>query len=446
MYLPLNPGECTLLLVDDECHITSSMRRLFRSDGYRILTADSGAAGLEVMARENVDLVISDMRMPGMSGAEFLAQAAMRWPNTVRIVLTGYADLSSTVDAINRGHIHRYVSKPWEDNDLRLTVRQALEQQALRRERERLLALIAAQNKELKELNNSLEAKVRARTEEIRQTADMLDLAFHELKRAYVETIPVFARLIEMREGEGAGHGRRVADSARGVAHALGMPEDELEHIYFAGLLHDVGKLGLPDELLNHPYAELGPQQRRQFMRHPIAGQAAFMGLDPLQATAVLIRHHHERFDGSGYPDRLAGEAIPLGARILAVANDYDALQLGTLVKGQLSAEEARLFLKTNSGSRYDPAVLQVFLDWIDANPDFGQVSNDLRLTSADIRPGMVLARDLMNPDGILLLARGRVLDERLIERIHGFEAQENRGFTIYVTREESSGASNHGG
>jgi hypothetical protein len=148
-----------------------------------------------------------------------------------------------------------------------------------------------------------------------------------------------------------------------------------------------------------------------------------------------LIRHHHERFDGKGYPDELKGEEIPIGARILAVVNEFDALQLGTLVEGQLSAAEARAFLESNRGTRYDPQVLDLFLRWLDANPHLGRVVNDLRLTSADLRPGMVLARDLVNQDGILLLASARVLDERLIDRIKQFESEENRGFTIHVSR-----------
>ncbi len=444
----MNPEEtsslATLLFVDDEPNIVAALRRLFRTGSYRILTASNGAEGLSVMAQEGVDLVISDMRMPGMSGAEFLAEVAERWPATIRMLLTGYADLDSTIDAINRGHIYRYVSKPWEDTDLRLSVQNALAQQALRRERERLLEQIERQNQELRDLNATLEARVRARTEEIQQTADMLDLAYQELKRSYVETIPIVAHLLEMREGEGVGHGRRVGESARGVAQDLGASEQEAEQIYFAGLLHNIGKLGLADELVFQPYAELGPKQRREFMRHPVIGQAALMGLDALQPTALLIRHQHERFDGNGFPDRLEGHDIPLGARILAVANDYDALQLGRLVKGELSSEEAQVFLTTNAGARYDPVVVEAFIRWLEANPTFGQNGNDVRLTSADICPGMVLARDLVTADGLLLLAHDRVIDERVIARIQSFEIENDSGFTIYVKREEDHGAPDH--
>ena len=166
----------TLLFVDDEPNILSALRRLFRPHGYKIHTAEGGAEGLELLEREPVDLVISDMRMPNMDGAQFLEQVRQKWPDTVRILLTGYADVSSTIAAINKGEIYRYIAKPWNDNDIVLLVKQALELKDLEREKRRLEALAQRQNEELKELNANLEAKVLERTEEVRQTMDSSNL------------------------------------------------------------------------------------------------------------------------------------------------------------------------------------------------------------------------------------------------------------------------------
>ena len=132
----------TLLFVDDEASILSSLRRLFRPHGYRILTAESGAAGLETLEKESVDLVISDMRMPEMDGAQFLEKVRARWPEVTRILLTGYADITSTINAINKGEIYRYIAKPWDDNDIVLVVRDALERKRLQAENTRLLAAL----------------------------------------------------------------------------------------------------------------------------------------------------------------------------------------------------------------------------------------------------------------------------------------------------------------
>ncbi|MHB8746418.1 MAG: response regulator, partial [Gammaproteobacteria bacterium] len=179
------PAALGVLFVDDEQNILASLRRLVRPQGYRVFIAASGAEGLEIIERESIDLVVSDMRMPGMDGAAFLAAVAQRRPDTVRILLTGYSDMASTIDAINKGGIYRYLTKPWEDNDLLLTVQSALKHKALERERDQLLELTRRQNEELKSFNAELEKRVEARTAEIKQTADMLDLAYQELHTSY---------------------------------------------------------------------------------------------------------------------------------------------------------------------------------------------------------------------------------------------------------------------
>jgi response regulator RpfG family c-di-GMP phosphodiesterase len=175
-----------ILFVDDEKSILSSLRRLFRTSPYELLTAISGAEALDILKVRMVDLVVSDMRMPEMDGAEFLTKVASQWPETIRILLTGYSDLESTIAAVNNGRIYRYLSKPWEENDLRMTIHQALEKKTIEKERDRLLLLTSAQNAELLNLNQNLEKTVEARTEQIRKT-------FHQ-------TILIFSQLVELRE------------------------------------------------------------------------------------------------------------------------------------------------------------------------------------------------------------------------------------------------------
>ena len=160
------PGPA-ILCVDDEPNILSALRRLFRGQGYRVLTAESAKAGLELLDREPVDLVISDMRMPEMNGADFLEIVRARWPATLRLLLTGYADVQSILGAINRGEIYRYITKPWDDGDIVLVVRHALERVALEKDKARLEELTLAQNESLRELNATLEQKVEQRSGEV---------------------------------------------------------------------------------------------------------------------------------------------------------------------------------------------------------------------------------------------------------------------------------------
>ncbi len=424
----------SLLLVDDESNILASLRRLFRPLGYTIHTAASGAQGLAVLEKEEVDLVISDMRMPEMDGATFLRHVADRWPNVVRILLTGYADLTSTIDAINKGRIYGYFSKPWEDNDIRLAVQQAIEQKYLREERDRLLELTRRQNEELSDLNANLEKKVVARTEELRQTNMFLELAYEQLQTGYYEAIPVFASLAQLREGKGKGHGMRVAELARDIATEMRLDEETIRDIYNAGLLHDIGKIAFPDALLNTAYANMSTMQRKIYEKHPVTGQAILMGLEPLQNTASLIRLHHETFDGKGYPDRIGGDRLPVGARILAVANEYDGLRNGSLLGDDLSMMDAREFIRKRAGQRYDSDVVEVFLRVLERRERGEGRVRELLVKPTELVAGMVLSRDLLSRDGVLLLSRGHRLSEVLVGKIRTFEQQDDEAqLTIHI-------------
>lgn len=424
----------TILCVDDEQNILSSLRRLLRPQGYKVLTAEGGQQGLEILEREQVDLVISDMRMPHMSGAEFLEQVSKRWPATVRILLTGYADLDSTIAAVNQGGIYRYVSKPWEENDLRMTVQHGLERKFLARERQRLLELTREQNEELKELNASLENKVAQRTEELRKAMTSLETAHADLKSSYVSAVKIFANLLETREKSMAGHSRRVAEQARMLAQKLQLQAVETEAVLFAGLLHDIGKIGLPDKLINKPFQALTAVERDKVMQHPAVGQALLMSMEHLQGAAQLIRNHHERYDGQGYPDRLRGDAIPLGARILAVVNDYDALQRGSLASTRYSTSQAQTFLTNNKGTRYDPRVVEAYLAMLGQPDSETDREPEEVMRSEALQEGMVLARDLVTRDGILLLSGGYILETKLIEKIQQFERAVGYELTIFVS------------
>jgi response regulator RpfG family c-di-GMP phosphodiesterase len=357
----------------------------------------------------------------------------------MRILLTGYADITSTVAAINQGEIYRYISKPWDDNEIVTVVREAIDRQNLKLENQRLTALTQSQNDELKTLNASLEQKVAERTAELRQALSFVEQSHGELKKSFLTSVQVFAGLIELRSGsvgtQIAGHGRRVAEHARTVAQRMGLADGEVQNIMLAGLLHDIGKLGLPDELLGKAFNTLSAEHRAQVMKHPIIGQNILMGIDKFKEAAVLVRHHHECYDGSGYPDRLSGIAIPQGSRILQVVNEYDSLQIGTLVQRPLKPGEAMSFLVENRGKRYDPVAVDTFFKLISETQKTGPVEVPLR--SMHLKPGMVLSRDLNHGDGYMLLAKGSVLTAEIIAQLIKMEHSEQQALTLYIRQEE---------
>lgn len=412
----------TLLLVDDEPSILSALRRLLRPTGYTIITATSGAEALTLLASQPVALVISDMRMPHMDGAQFLEKVRQQWPQTVRILLTGYAEIGSTIDAINRGEIYRYIAKPWDDHDLLLVVRQALEQQRLTTENARLLALTQAQNAQLQAMNDDLAQAVAARTGELAQVNEFLNLANTQLKQQFLTTIKVFSGLLELRGGAVAGHARRVAEHALKLADYMQLDDKLRRDLFLASLLHDIGKIGFPDHILSKPQSLLNAHQLAEYRRHAVVSEHALLPLQELKAVTAMVRCHHEQYDGRGFPDGLRGDDIPMGSRIIALANDYDGLVSGTKTERPLSPEQAKKQIEQSRGHHYDPAVVDAFLNLWDKHLWLGA---DAQLTPADeLKPGMVLSKDFFTEQGTLLLAAEQVLTAPIIARLQAMSHQ----------------------
>jgi len=422
----------TILCVDDEPNILSSLRRLFRTKGFRVLVAESGKAGLAILETEPVDLVISDMRMPEMDGAQFLEHVRLRWPDSIRLLLTGYSDISSIVEAINRGEIYRYITKPWDDNDIVLIVRHALERKALEQEKKRLEALTQRQNEELIALNASLEVKVQERTVE-------LQVANEKLKSNFVTLIKVFSTLIEMRGGNLAGHSRRVGDLSRKIAQKLQLDNKQVQEIFVAGLLHEIGKVGFTDELLNTPVALMKPPQLDEYRQHTVHAEQLLLPLVDLKSASEIISAQFERFDGSGFPGHLAENAIPIGARIVTLASDYDNMQIGTLTQNKLNPEESKIIITHGIGKRYDPKVVTAFMEVLGGvtreETERERVA-EVQVLTQDFKTGMVLSRDLISPSGFLMLSAEHVLDDRLIRKIKDFERSGGIELSAYIRQD----------
>lgn len=432
----LEPTRPVILCVDDEPSILSALRRLFRTHGFQVLAAESGQAGLDILALESVDLVISDMRMPQMDGVVFLEHVRARKPDVPRLLLTGYADVASIVGAINRGEIYRYIAKPWDDNDIVLTVRDALERSALVKEKKRLEALVLAKNAELTTINASLELRVDARTAELKQSNLALNAANDKLKNNFLTSIKMFTALIELRDNKLAGHTRRVADISRKLAVALELDNKQIQEIFVAGLLHAIGKVGFDDELLQTPVANMTPRQLEIYRKHPARAEQLLMPLVELKSPVEIIGAQLERFDGSGYPQGTQGRQIAMGARILAVASAYDSWLIGVMEPRQFSQQEARAAIHQRSGRHFDPKVVEVFLDIyrdFSLNDLPSNVACTKSMKSHELLAGMVLCRDLTSPAGLLLLTAGHVLDESVIEKIVSFERSSAVKLTITV-------------
>jgi response regulator RpfG family c-di-GMP phosphodiesterase len=419
-----SPELAGVLFVDDEANILRSLQRLLVDEDFPVFTAPSGDEGLLVLgSNPNIGLIVSDQRMPGMNGAEFLARAREMAPESLRILLTGYSDIEATIDAINRGGAYRYVTKPWNDEDLLQIIRDGLRNYTLTRENKRLATIVRQQNEELKEWNGRLKSRVLQQTTEIREKNQELHKKNQSLSKVYQDMIVAFSGLIELYSKALRNHSGNVAELALRAARAMELPAEETEKIYIAARLHDIGELGTAEGLLYKPLDELQGAKLQEYMQHAVRGQTAIDTVEELRPVGVLIRHHHEHFDGSGFPDGLRGEDIPLGSRIIAMADYADRTRQFTQ-----EPDVAKIILPRLEkllGKHFDPALFPYFCKPIEElyrqeKPPTHQIEKVIKPHL--LQMGMILAEDLYSGTGLLLLNKGTCLDKDCISSIRRYD------------------------
>jgi response regulator RpfG family c-di-GMP phosphodiesterase len=348
--------EHTVLFVDDEVNILKALKRLLRNEDMNVLCASRGHQALELLDQYQAQVVVTDQRMPEMSGVDLLSQVRERHPDMVRMLLTGYTEMNVAVDAINRGEIYRLITKPWNDDELKATLRHAFDHADLKDEIRRLNQVTREQNFRLQDMNRNLEAKVRDRTKQLAQK-------HAELQKAYVQTIKALATAVDAKDTYTRGHSERVGVYASKIARELSLPRDLIERVYIAGLLHDVGKIGVPDAVITKP-DKLTEEEYLAIKQHPEIGYRILEPVDHLKDVAPCVRHHHEWWDGCnrGYPDRLAGDQIPLPSRIILVADTVDAMSSDRPYRKGLGLETVVREIHKFSGTQFDPKCADAFL------------------------------------------------------------------------------------
>ncbi|MEE4352115.1 MAG: HD domain-containing phosphohydrolase [Desulfatiglans sp.] len=449
----------SILLVDDEESITKSLRRLFRREGYNIATASSGQEGLDLLQKVDkpISLIISDQRMPGMNGAEFLEKAKGIHPHSIRFLLTGYSDMDAIVDAINRGEINRYITKPWNDNDLVLQVQQALEQYELAAENRRLTELTKKQNKDLSELNKNLEEKVRQRTKEIVQKNEELNQANERLEKSFMDTIRLLSSVITTLNPELGGYMSHVAQLAKELGEDFGLSQEELDQLEMAGMVHDLGLLGLPKKVLSKPEGSMTKAELDMFSEHPVIAAMSLEPIEQLNQIGEVILFHHEHFNGSGYPNGLRGDEIPLKSRILGTVADYckvidtwpkETRQIMNRahkykeILNDIILEEPQEMLRKiakeiiwhGANRKYDVEVATKLLKRIENTATTDEGKKILKIHYEDVKEGMVLAKDLRVNDGRLLVSKGTSLRAASVKSIQAVGRRRLIESHVYVS------------
>jgi len=416
-------NRCIVLLVDDEAGILQSLQRLLRREPYQICTASSGEEALGLLATsQQVAVIVSDQRMPVMNGAEFLQHSRCLAPDATRILLTGYSDLGATIDAVNQGGASRYIHKPWNDAELIQSIQEGVRVYALTQENRRQQERIRQQNVELQDWNANLRERVLAQTATVRKKIDELHEALLLQRQTYNGVIASFLNLVEMRGTRQHQHAHNVSVVAAAAAHELGLMPDEQENLRVAGLLHDIGEIGIPERIFEKQPELMRADDFQLYARHPVRGQVAIDNIVPLRPVGVLIRHHHEHYNGSGFPDQLAGDDIPFGARILAYADQIDS----AMRHGAETIEQALTRVELGLSTKLDPTLKNVFrkvarytyFSMPERDPN---ATIELELRPDELQLGMLLSRDLFSGTGLLLLSCGIVLDATKIESIQRY-------------------------
>lgn len=343
-----------ILAVDDEPFVLDTIKRLLNEDNYDVLTATSGAEGLLIMETHPVQIVISDYRMPEMNGVEFLKEVYRKWPDTIRIVLSGFADIQSVIAAINEGQIYKFMGKPWNNEELRIAVVNAIDRYRLHRENIRLTEDLKRKNDELRKFNDTLEELVADRTYELKKSMDRTKMALEGIIQAVAVTM-------ETRDPYTAGHQRRTADLACAMGSIMGLDDFKIEGIRLAATIHDIGKISVPAELLAKP-TRLSDIEMELIRFHVKAGYEILKGIDFPWPVARILLQHHERMDGSGYPNGLRGGDIQFEARIMAVADVVEAMASNRPYRSALGIDAALGEIRKNSGRFYEPAVVDACL------------------------------------------------------------------------------------
>ncbi len=321
-----------LLIVDDEEVIRRLLHRKLLTEGYRCQEASSADQALDELKSNPAELVILDIKMPGKSGTELLPEIKLRNPDTAVIMATAMTDASIAIQCMKKG-AYDYITKPFDLDEVVLSVDRALEKRRLELEN--------------RDYQQHLEQKVEEQAKRIRAS--------------FLNAITALAYALEAKDIYTSGHSQRVTEISVAIAKELGMPQESSDNIRLAGLVHDIGKIGVRESVLNKP-ATLTDEEFKHVKYHCETGEHILAPVVEDEEILKVVRHHHERYDGRGYPDRLQGERIPLGARILAVADTYDAMTSERPYREAMSTEAACAEIKRCRSTQFDPEVADAFL------------------------------------------------------------------------------------
>ena len=396
-----------ILVVDDEEIVLVALRDTLAREGYQVFTAANAIEALKLLKDQAFSVVITDQQMPMLTGLEFLAQVKQLQPDTTRILITAVLNLATVIDAINKGEIYRFIVKPWLREELLATVKNAVQRYDLICKNQMLQVATMGMNEKLKKVNAELEQQV-TRVAEQNQELEHLNTALNDNLQRSVE---LCLRTMQTFYPTLGSQANRVYELCRAMADGLNLEPEQRQTLEIASWLHDIGLVGVPRQLIKRwesSPASLTKAEKAIVEQHPILGQELAAFADHLCDVGSVIRAHHERFDGQGYPDKLREEQIPWLARLLAVAVAY--------AESHQDTETTVERIKLGKGTVFDPEAVKAFLRCL---PKATVPRRQREIPLDQLRPGMVLARGIYSSSGMLLIADGQRLTDTYIDKIN---------------------------
>ncbi len=329
-----------ILIVDDEELICRILSRRLTREGYPCATAHNGKEALTLLYKEPFSIIISDIKMPEMDGLELLRRVKATNPGVMVVMVTAYPDIDMAVEAVRLG-AYDFILKPADLDLLVLSVKKALEKKRLQ--------------EELETYHKNLEKLVEERTSKLQE-------AYRILKRTHLDSVKVLTGAMDAKDPYTSGHSERVSKMSVGIGLKLGFSEERLESLEYGALLHDIGKIGIKDVVLKKQ-TSLNVAELQYIQEHPLIGAKILEGIEFFRDKIPMIRSHHEYFDGSGYPDGLKGEKIPLEARIITVPDAFDAMVSLRPHSRPMPLKDVLAEMGKGKGKQFDPKILEVFME-----------------------------------------------------------------------------------
>jgi len=341
--------KASLLIVDNDVKDCEELTEYLREKGYQVASAFTYEDAIKIINDTPVDLVLSDLKIPGMKGIRLLRVIKEKNSLIEVIMMTTYATLEDVIECIRNGAAD-FIVKPFFLDFIEYSINRALKKQK---------RIIAG-----KKYQSFLVKQVRDRTEALVEKNEAI-------KDLYLHTIKALAFSLEARDKNTEDHSLRVTTYALELALRLKLTDKEREDIEIASLLHDIGRIGVSENILDKP-EKLSEEEYKSVQKHPVIAEHILSPIKELKGVLTLIRHHHERFDGKGYPDGLKGDEIPLGARVLAVCDTYDAMLSSRPYRKAFSKTQAREEIKKNSGTQFDPEIVDMFMNILEKKEKHG--------------------------------------------------------------------------